>query len=217
MGRPIIKFSKRYGKVLGSINPDNHYPLYMFMYIIIMYALENNSAFNALSKHKLSAIHFIRMQVDCCLEVYACLLYRDKERFFKYFMDGKPTNKLCIGKQYLTAGYLCGELNKRYSGISEIYKEGCKWVHPSKVMFRFTAPQYDPTKSDMFFIGYKDKHYYDDEEQLRDIYKDMLLVNQILYELLKELVAPYKMAHSKELKIGKFFKSKKKMRFQFYE
>lgn len=62
MGRPIIKFSKRYGKVLGSINPDNHYPLYMFMYIIIMYALENNSAFNALSKHKLSAIHFIRMQ-----------------------------------------------------------------------------------------------------------------------------------------------------------
>ncbi len=46
----------------------------------------------------------------------------------------------------------------------------------------------------------------------------MLLVNQILYELLKELVAPYKMAHSKELKIGKFFKSKKKkMRFQFYE
>ena len=32
-------------KVLGSINPDNHYPLYMFMYIIIMYALENNSAF----------------------------------------------------------------------------------------------------------------------------------------------------------------------------
>ena len=176
MGRPIIKFSKRYGKVLGSINPDNHYPLYMFMYIIIMYALENNSAFNALSKHKLSAIHFIRMQVDCCLEVYACLLYRDKERFFKYFMDGKPTNKLCIGKQYLTAGYLCGELNKRYSGISEIYKEGCKWVHPSKVMFRFTAPQYDQTKSDMFFIGYKDKHYYDDEEQLRDIYKDIILV-----------------------------------------
>ena len=84
-------------------------------------------------------------------------------------------------------------------------------------MFRFTAPQCDPNKSDMFFIGYKDKHYYDDEEQLRDIYKDMLLVNQILYELLKELVAPYKMAHSKELKIGKFFKSKKKKRFQFYE
>ena len=78
---------------------------------ITTYALENNAAFNTLlkNKNKLSAIHFIRMQVDCCLEVYACLLYRDKERFFKYFMDGKPTNKLCIGKQYLTAGYLCGE------------------------------------------------------------------------------------------------------------
>lgn len=38
----------------------------------------------------------------------------------------------------------------------------------------------------------------------------MLLVNQILYELLKELVAPYKMAHSKELKIGKFLSRRRK-------
>ena len=107
MSRPI-KFSKRYCKVLGSVCTDKHYAVYLFMYIIITYALENNAAFNTLlkNKNKLSAIHFIRMQVDCCLEVYACLLYRDKERFFKYFMDGKPTNKLCIGKQYLTAGYL---------------------------------------------------------------------------------------------------------------
>ena len=52
MGRPIIQFSNRSGKVLGSIHPDTNYHLYMFMYIIIMYALENNSAFNALSKHK---------------------------------------------------------------------------------------------------------------------------------------------------------------------
>ena len=52
MGRPIIKFSKRYGKVLGSIHPDNHYPSYMFMYIIIMYALESNSAIDVLTKHK---------------------------------------------------------------------------------------------------------------------------------------------------------------------
>lgn len=218
MSRPI-KFSKRYCKVLGSVCADKHYSVYLFMYIIITYALENNAAFNTLlkNKNKLSAIHFIRMQVDCCLEVYACLLYRDKERFFKYFMDGKPTNKLYIGKQYLTAGYLCGELNKRFSGISEIYKEGCRWIHPNKVIFRYTAPQCDPSKSDMFFIGYKDKHYYEDEVQIKDIYKDMLLVNQILYELLKELAEPYKILHGKKLSIGQFFKSKKKLSFKFYE
>ena len=219
MSRPI-KFSKRYCKVLGSVCADKHYSVYLFMYIIITYALENNAAFNTLlkNKNKLSAIHFIRMQVDCCLEVYACLLYKDKERFFKYFMDGKPTNKLCIGKQYLTAGYLCGELNKRYSGISEIYKEGCRWIHPNKVIFRYTSPQCDPNKSDKFFIGYKDKHYYEDGEQIKDIYKDMLLVNQILYELLKELAEPYKdVSNSRKLRIGQFFKSKKKMSFKLYE
>ena len=94
MGRPIIKFSKRYGKVLGSINPDNHYPLYMFMYIIIMYALENNSAFNALSKHKLSAIHFIRMQVDCCLEVYALKIKLSAVSYHMYNTINR-TDNLC--------------------------------------------------------------------------------------------------------------------------
>ncbi len=69
----------------------------------------------------------------------------------------------------------------------------------------------------MFFIGYKDKHYYEDGEQIKDIYKDMLLVNQILYELLKELAEPYKILHGKKLSIGQFFKSKKKLSFKFYE
>ena len=104
MGRPIIKFSKRYGKVLGSINPDNHYPLYMFMYIIIMYALENNSAFNALSKHKLSAIHFIRMQVDCCLEVYALKIKLSAvsyqyQKYTKRAASGFILVKLCLDLQ----------------------------------------------------------------------------------------------------------------------
>ena len=70
----------------------------------------------------------------------------------------------------------------------------------------------------MFFIGYKDKHYYEDGEQIKDIYKDMLSVNQILYELLKELAEPYKdVNNSRELGIGQFFKSKKKMSFKLYE
>lgn len=70
----------------------------------------------------------------------------------------------------------------------------------------------------MFFIGYKDKHYYEDGEQIKDIYKDMLLVNQILYELLKELAEPYKdVSNSRKLRIGQFFKSKKKMSFKLYE
>ena len=61
MSRPI-KFSKRYCKVLGSVCTDKHYAVYLFMYIIITYALENNAAFNTLlkNKNKLSAIHFIR-------------------------------------------------------------------------------------------------------------------------------------------------------------
>lgn len=212
-----IKFAKRYGKILGSIDIDKNYPAFHFVYVIMAFALENNTAFNLLLKdrNKMAIIHFIRMQVECCLDVYACLLLRDKDRFFKYFLDGKPINKLSIGKQNLTAGYLCTELDKRYAGVADIYKEGCKWVHPNKVVFRNSAPEFE--RNNLYFIGYKDKKYCEDNKQLNDIYKDMLLVNQILYELLQELILPYKKSDTVQTTIGQFIKSKKRVRFKRYE
>ena len=59
MSRPI-KFSKRYCKVLGSVCTDKHYSVYLFMYIIITYALENNAAFNTLLKNKNKRKHPIK-------------------------------------------------------------------------------------------------------------------------------------------------------------
>ncbi|WP_373129752.1 hypothetical protein [Bacteroides clarus] len=212
-----IKFAKRYGKILGSMDIDKNYPAFHFVYVIMAFALENNTVFNLLLKdrNKMAIIHFIRMQVECCLDVYACLLLRDKDRFFKYFLDGKPINKLSIGKQNLTAGYLCTELDKRYAGVADIYKEGCKWVHPNKVVFRNSAPEFE--RNNLYFIGYKDKKYCEDNKQLNDIYKDMLLVNQILYELLQELILPYKKNDTVQATIGQFIKSKKRVRFKRYE
>lgn len=212
-----IKFAKRYGKILGSMDIDKNYPAFHFVYVIMAFALENNTAFNLLLKdrNKMAIIHFIRMLVECCLDVYACLLLRDKDRFFKYFLDGKPINKLSIGKQNLTAGYLCTELDKRYAGVADIYKEGCKWVHPNKVVFRNSAPEFE--RNNLYFIGYKDKKYCEDNKQLNDIYKDMLLVNQILYELLQELILPYKKSDTVQTTIGQFIKSKKRVRFKRYE
>lgn len=212
-----IKFAKRYGKILGSMDIDKNYPAFHFVYVIMVFALENNTAFNVLLKdrNKMAIIHFIRMQVECCLDVYACLLLRDKNRFFKYFLDGKPINKLSIGKQNLTAGYLCTELDKRYAGVADIYKEGCKWVHPNKVVFRNSAPEFE--RNNLYFIGYKDKKYCEDNKQLNDIYKDMLLVNQILYELLQELILPYKKSDTVQATIGQFIKSKKRVGFKRYE
>lgn len=49
MSRPI-KFSKRYCKVLGSVCADKYYSVYLFMYIIITYALENNAGFQYFTK-----------------------------------------------------------------------------------------------------------------------------------------------------------------------
>lgn len=210
-----IKFIRRFCRILGLIDIDG--PAFNFVYTIIIFALENNTAFNSLfkSKNKITVLHLIRMQLDCCLEVYACLLYKNKDKFFKYFKDGKPINKLTIGKQQLTSSYLCGELDKRYPGITEIYKEGCKWIHPSTVLCRYVALLVIP--DDVAYIGYKGKKYSEDKEELKHIYKDMLLINQILYKLLKELAGLYKRKRSVNLLEVKLVKTKRKIGLGFYE
>lgn len=216
MSRPI-KFLRRFCKLLGRIDRERYIYAFYFIYAIIIFALENNTAFNSLfkSKNKLTVIHFIRMQLDCCLEVYACLLYKDKDKFFKFFKDGKPINKLTIGKQQLTTSYLCGELDKRYPGIVEIYKEGCKWIHPNTTLYRYVTLLVLPDNAS--YIGYKGKKYSEDKEELKYIYKDMLLVNQILYKLLKELVELYKYKHPVSPIVGKLMKTKRKIGLGFYE
>lgn len=215
MIRPI-KFSRRFCRILSYIERDKFSSAFHFIYAIVVFASENNTAFNSLfkKKNKLAALHFIRMQVDCCLDVYACLLYRDKDKFFQFFKDGKPINKLNIGKQQLTSSYLCGELEKRYPGITEIYKEGCKWIHPNTVLYRYVILLILP--DELSYIGYKDKEYSNDKEELKHIYKDMLLVNQILYTLLKELIIPYKLKHPLLPKVEPI-KTKRKIGIGFYE
>ncbi len=216
MSRPI-KFVRRFCRILGRIDMERFSSAFHFIYAIITFALENNTAFNSLfkNKNKLAVIHFIRMQVDCCLEVYACLLYRDKDKFFKFFKDGKPINKLTIGKQQLTSSYLCGELDRKHPGIAEIYKEGCKWIHPNTVLYRYVILLALP--DDVSYTGYKGKEYSEDKEELKHIYKDMLLVNQILYKLLKELVEPYKHRHPVSPIVVKPIKTRRKIGIGFYE
>lgn len=73
------------------------------------------------------------------------------------------------------------------------------------------------TSNNYIFIGYKGREYTDDNEQLKDIYKDMLQVNQILHELLQELLALYKKKHAENRIIVRFTKTKRRIGWKRYE
>ena len=72
-------------------------------------------------------------------------------------------------------------------------------------------------RNNLYFIGYKNKIYCEDNKRLNDVYKDMLLINQILYELLQELILPYRKSDAVQVIIGQFIKSKRRVRFKKYE
>lgn len=126
---------------------------------------------------------YMRMLIDCCIEVYAALLVKDKEHYFNNFLAGKPTNHIKLSGQPLSGTFLRNELDKEYRGIQEIYKECCSWIHPSKA----AVIRVGKYKGSGEYIGYRDRTYKKMKVEQLDIDVDFLYCQNILLSLLDKL------------------------------
>lgn len=111
------------------------------------------------SKNYLCAIQQIRMQIDNCMTVFASQLVKNQTSFYNHFDKGGALNLLKVKGNALTTNYLLELLDEKYLGIRDIYREGCKWIHPTskRLNFYYITPltNGEPTS----IVGYKDKEY----------------------------------------------------------
>lgn len=111
------------------------------------------------SKNYLCAIQQIRMQIDNCMTVFASQLVKNQTSFYNHFDKGGALNQLKVKGNALTTNYLLELLDEKYLGIRDIYREGCKWIHPTskRLNFYYITPltNGEPTS----IVGYKDKEY----------------------------------------------------------
>lgn len=73
----------------------------------------------------------LRMAIDNCITAYSFLLVNEKQTFLERFFEGKPINQMCCGSSKLTHKFIVGEMEKKYVGISNLYDESNKYLHPS--------------------------------------------------------------------------------------
>lgn len=145
------------------------------------------------SKNYLCAIQQIRMQIDNCMTVFASQLVKNQTSFYNHFDKGGALNQLKVKGNALTTNYLLELLDEKYLGIRDIYREGCKWIHPTskRLNFYYITPltNGEPTS----IVGYKDKEYsivngLMADTLLEDICNDMYYAMDILLELVNEQI-----------------------------
>jgi hypothetical protein len=128
------KFTKL-GEEIERANNNSPYVIDSLAYAVINRAIQLTDAYVTLANinNYISAIPFIRMQLDNALRFFAIMQVTDANDFFFYFMDGKP---VCRYKSHsgekLSDSYLATKLDAIFPGVLRLYKDTCDYVHLSK-------------------------------------------------------------------------------------
>lgn len=194
----------KYGSKFVSVLDDISEPTYLvtsecirrrsFTITTVTAALEVYEGFKILcqAKNYLCAIQLIRVQIDNCLMVYGSLIMKNQKTFFDNYERGTDINKLKIEGKPLTTNFLLSGLEEKYNGLTCIYREGCKWVHPTSKRADIFCIDSPTPNVPVSILGYKGKEYMNSnrlaEELMEDLCTDMYYVNDVLLELLNEVV-----------------------------
>ena len=192
----IEGYTDKYYQVMDSVALDIYTETSLqatkFIDAIAMGAINVNDSFLMLltKGYQFTAMPMIRMMVDNCLVVYAAAIYRDKDVFFKHFIEGKDLNKLHRGKQPLTKRYLKDELDKRFAGVSRLYEESCTYIHPTSYLYHQVINEFEAVtiinnsnEEDGIF-----SRTIVDETELEKMMDDICFANEVLTSLLEDMV-----------------------------
>lgn len=79
----------------------------------------------------------IRLMIDAIYSLYALKLVPNKMAYINKFINNEETNKIKVNGRNLTTTYIGEEISKEYELIDELYKESCRYLHPS-VFFKMS-------------------------------------------------------------------------------
>jgi hypothetical protein len=129
-----VKFTQL-GKEIERANNNSPYVIDSLAYAVINRAIQLTDAYVTLANinNYISAIPFIRMQLDNALRFFAIMQVTDANDFFFYFMNGKP---VCHYKSHsgekLSDSYLATKVDAIFPGVLRLYKDTCDYIHLSK-------------------------------------------------------------------------------------
>lgn len=102
-----------------------------FIKCITRYCSIANTNYDKLDGNFLSSLQFIRLLTDGIYSIYGLLLADDKHKYIYYFMENKAMNQLKGRGEQLTTNVIGKYAGDDYEGLDTIYKESCRYLHPS--------------------------------------------------------------------------------------
>ena len=89
---------------------------------------------------QIGVLHQIRMLIDVLCKCTALYLTDSKDTFLKRFIEDKRVDNQSYNGKQLTAKVILEYLESRYPGITDLYDECNRYVHPTIFFYRrYTA------------------------------------------------------------------------------
>ena len=79
----------------------------------------------------LFTLYTVRMMIDAIYSMYAVKMVSDKAAYIRKYLADEETNKIIVGGKRLTTNHIGSTISLEYAGIDELYRESCRYLHPS--------------------------------------------------------------------------------------
>lgn len=156
----FIQEAKKYLGVGMEDGKGGMFTIDLYVSAIVNRSISLMRGFLQLSKEDnyISAIPFIRLQLDNCLRFYASVLVSDQNDFFqRYLNDEYIANIIDAKGKKMSDTYLSKELDKIFPGVRVTYQNSSAYVHLSnRHSFIQTKVVKDKERTISTRIGYYD-------------------------------------------------------------
>ena len=79
----------------------------------------------------LYTLHIVRLMIDCICSMYGVKLSGNPELYIQKFNKNERLDCLRVKGDKLSTNVILKYLNERNNGISELYNESCRYLHPT--------------------------------------------------------------------------------------
>jgi hypothetical protein len=120
--------------MLEQLDKANLSDIQLFYSSIYIYCRAVSNSYKLIKEsdnNYLFTFYTIRMLIDAIYSVYALGMVGDKEAYLKKFLSDKQTNNIKVEGKQLTSNHIGATISKVYAGLDELYRESCRYLHPS--------------------------------------------------------------------------------------
>ena len=121
--------------VIGALNRAGLSDIELFYSSIYKYCQVAANSYKLIKESdrasSLFTLYTVRMMIDAIYSMYAVKMVSDKAAYIGRYLADRETNNIIVNGKRLTTNLIGSTISLEYAGLDELYKESCRYLHPS--------------------------------------------------------------------------------------